>query len=155
MFKLQCDKNLKKVIEKIFILKEIDAEITTFSNEACNICIIRSENDFEKNSMPKADYFIINSDDANVLKRIKGIKSKVITCGLSTRSTITLSSISDSRCVMCLQRSIFNLNGAKISPFELPFELCGIAFDEVSIVMVLTAAILCNSNVAQLDKIYF
>ena len=90
MIKLQCDKNLKKVIEKIFKLKEIDAEISLISDESCNVCIIRSENDFDKNTFPKAEYFIINSDDANVLKKIKDIKSKVITCGLSTRSTITL-----------------------------------------------------------------
>lgn len=61
---------------------------------------------------------ILNSD-AGVPNAIKSYdRYCIITCGLSTRSTITASSILDDGFTYCLQRGIFSLGGKEIAPQE-------------------------------------
>ncbi len=150
MYKIQCDKNLISILSKVFSSLKINAEIKDFENEKNDISIIRSADNFTTN----ADYLIINSDDKSLMKKIKASKGKIITCGLSNRSTVTFSSLSEREAVMCVQRSFISSAEEKISPFELPFELCGKCFDEVSILMIMTAALLCGAEPSQLRKIY-
>lgn len=61
---------------------------------------------------------ILNSDMAvpAVIKSFEGYC--MVTCGLSTRSTITASSIRDDGFTYCLQRGIFSLSGKEITPQE-------------------------------------
>ena len=103
--------------------------------------------------MPSSEYVLINSDDKALISRIKNLKSKVVSCGLSTRSTATLSSISERKGVICLQRSLVNLNGKKYPQFEMPFELSGLLIDEVSIIMLIISALLCGADMSRLNKI--
>lgn len=153
MYKIQCDKNFKKIIERYFNLLSIQAEITTYCSNSCDICIIRDEF-FPENYIPSSKYILINADDKNLIGRIKKSNSKVISCGLSTRSTATLSSISERKSVMCLQRSLTDLKGIKHPQFELPFELSGLLIDEISVIMIIVSALLCGAEVSQLNKIY-
>ena len=44
---------------------------------------------------------------------------QVVSCGLSPRSSLTLSSLSR-RCVLCVQRQLTALSGAVIEPQEIP-----------------------------------
>ena len=150
MYSIQCDKNLINVLTKEFSNLKINADIKVFENKKTDISIIRSS----ENLNTDADYIIINSDDKTLMKKIKESNGKIITCGLSTRSTVTFSSISESESVMCVQRSIISPAGTKILPFELPFKCCGRCFDEVSILMIITAALLCGAEPSQLRKIY-
>ncbi len=61
---------------------------------------------------------ILNSD-ASVPAAIKSYDGYcTVTCGLSTRSTITASSILDDGFTYCLQRGIFSLGGKEIAPQE-------------------------------------
>lgn len=150
MYKIQCDKNLMKVLVKFFSSLKIDAEITCFSENKADISILRNADKINVN----ADCLIINSDDKELMDRIKSSNGRIISCGLSTRSTVTFSSISDNDFVLCTQRSIFSLAKKKIPPFELPFKCIGKAYDEVSILMIITAALLCGAEVSQLNKIY-
>ncbi len=61
---------------------------------------------------------ILNSDMAvpSAIKSFEGYC--MVTCGLSTRSTITASSIRDDGFTYCLQRGIFSLSGKEITPQE-------------------------------------
>lgn len=153
MVSVQCDKNLKKVLERFFYVVGTKAEVYSYSEKKSDICILRNYDDFNDDYIPAAEYILINSDDKKLIKHVKGLKSKIITCGLSTRSTATLSSISDSKYVMCLQRSINSLSGKKLPPFEFPFEIKDTFFDDVSIIIIITAALLCDADVSQLNKI--
>ena len=45
---------------------------------------------------------------------------EIISCGMSSKSTITLSSIDENRCVLALQRELVSLGGKIIAPKELP-----------------------------------
>ena len=137
-------------MENVFSSVGIEAEISIFSDEKPDISIMRTAEIFKND----ADYLIINSDDKILMNKIKGSKGKIITCGLSNRSTVTFSSISESEAVMCIQRSFVCPCGIKISPFELPFKCYGRCYDEVSILMILTAALLCGADASQLSKIY-
>ena len=153
MFKIQCDKNFKKILERYFNIISLQAETSTFSKNSCDICILRDEF-FPEDFVPSSKYILINSDDKPLINRIKNLKSRVISCGLSTRSTATLSSISDGKSVMCLQRCLIDLNGKKHPQFELPFELSGLFIDDVSVIMLIITALLCGAEVSQLNKIY-
>ncbi len=150
MFKIQCDKNLINVAKEVFSSLCIEADISVFSEEITDISIMRSQ---EKVNT-KANYLIINADDKALINSISNTVGKVITCGLSSRSTVTFSSVLESEGVMCVQRSIVRLDGKKIPPFELPFKYYGKVFDEVSILMIITAALLCGVDVSKLNKIY-
>lgn len=152
MFKIQCDKNFKKIIKRYFDLISIEADISEFSPTHCDICILRDEY-FPKNFTPSGEYLLINSDDKKLINRIKNLKTKIISCGLSTRSTATLSSISEGKGVICLQRSLVNLKGEKYPQFEMPFELSGILIDDISVIMLIISALLCGADMLSINKI--
>lgn len=150
MITLQCDKNLCKVIQRLFKVLSLDVKISSFSDKPSDILLLRNSADFKS---PDARCVIVNSDDKELIKKIKGTKNKVITCGFSTRSTVTLSSISDSEYVVCLQRSVKSISEKIISPFETPVLLDGLKFDDVSILMMITAAMMCDANPELLKNI--
>ena len=150
MFSIQCDENLLNILSNTLSSININAKIKTFTDEKTDISIIRSADNLSFN----ADYLIINSDDKSLMNEIKGVSGKIITCGISSRSTITFSSIDESDAVMCIQRSFDTPAGEKFSPFELPFKYFGKSYDEVSILMIITAALLCGAKPSQLRKIY-
>ncbi|MFA7637479.1 MAG: hypothetical protein WCX81_06925 [Monoglobales bacterium] len=150
MYKLQCDKNLVKVIGETFSLLDINADISCFSDQKPDITILRSHEEV----INPADYIIANSDNTEIIASLKNYEGKIITCGMSTRSTVTYSSISEEGCVICIQRAIPTLSGEKIQPLEYPFEYTGKTFDEVSILMIITAALLCGADISKLKKIY-
>ena len=153
MIKIQCDKNFINILRRFFSLLPIEAEINFFSTSECDICILRDEF-LPERFIPSSKFILINSDDSKLIKRLGTVRSRVITCGLSTRSTATLSSISENKGVVCLQRSLVDLTGKKHPQFELPFELSGKIIDDVSVIMIIISALLCGANISQLNKIY-
>lgn len=66
---------------------------------------------------------ILNSADKSGLQATADNKIKAITCGLSSKDTLTVSSISDSDAVVSLQRNITSFAGAVIEPAEFPIAL--------------------------------
>ena len=60
-----------------------------------------------------------NRSDLTLAQKSGG---EVITCGLSTRDTLTFSSYTEENCVVSLQRRLRRLDGGYAEPFELPFE---------------------------------
>ena len=153
MYNLQCDKNFKKLLSYFFKTINTDVKINEFSNTPNDISFLRNIEDIPENYIPNGKYIVVNSDDKEILELIKGTENKIITCGMSTRSTVTFSSINEKYGVVCIQRSIKILNSSEIYPFELPFELCGKIIDEISLLMLLTGALICNAEINLLKKI--
>ena len=73
MYKLQCDKNLLKVIRETFSSLDITADISNFSDQKPDITIIRNQEDFKT----LGDYIIINSDNREILANLKNYEGKI------------------------------------------------------------------------------
>ena len=65
-------------------------------------------------------YCVLDSLNQNDLTLAQKSRGEVITCGLSTRDTLTFSSCTEENCVISLQRQIRRFNGSIAEPFELP-----------------------------------
>lgn len=61
---------------------------------------------------------ILNEEDRESLSALPLNGLYPLTCGLSTRSTVTASSIREDGFTYCLQRSIYSLSGREIPPQE-------------------------------------
>ena len=48
---------------------------------------------------------------------------RTLTCGLSSKDTLTLSSVTAESAVICLQREIGTLGGEVLEPYEIPVKL--------------------------------
>lgn len=72
-----------------------------------------------KNMIAKAKYLIINADVENNLLVLDNINANVITFGFNSKSTITASSVKDENILICIQRTIENINKEEIEPQEL------------------------------------
>lgn len=66
---------------------------------------------------------ITSEDDIKSLEFLRYNKNPALTCGMSLKSTITLSSFTDETAVVSLQREILNLNGFKVVPRDLTISL--------------------------------
>lgn len=73
-----------------------------------------------------ADTIIITGTDNRRIRRLlSGRPNPVITCGTGRRDTLTLSSISPERAVLCAQRELPTVDGEWLEATELAVELCG------------------------------
>ena len=83
---------------------------------------------------------IVDSDDGEPLPAVSSTNLPVITCGLSKKDSITLSSIGREQVVVSVQRSIQCMNGSIAEPQEIPFRLSGPV--DHFVLMALTAIVL-------------
>ena len=87
--------------------------------------IILETNIFENSNLIKrvlmnSERILVNSDFNSNLEIIHNLKLSVITYGFNSKSTITASSVDDSNGILiCLQRSIKNINNKIIEPQEI------------------------------------
>ncbi len=65
---------------------------------------------------------IADSQDSKTLLLLKDSALEVLTCGFSSKDTLSFSSLEDKRCVISLQRGIRTLQNAVVEPFELPMQ---------------------------------
>ena len=63
-------------------------------------------------------YILINGDIVDIQK-MQNMNLNVITYGFGSKCTITASSVEDNSMMVCLQRSIININKVKVEPEEL------------------------------------
>ena len=63
---------------------------------------------------------IVDSGCENGLKLLQRLKLPAVTCGLSLRDTLSLSSISENSACICLQRDLENLQGQISEAGEFP-----------------------------------
>ena len=150
---VQCDKSMKFYLEKFFKNNNVIADIGILSPSPANIKILFDTKELLTPGIMLSDYLVVNSDDKELICSINGTRTNVISCGMSTRSTVTLSSIEETSCVFCLQRLIKNLNGNIISPFEIPLMFGEYKIDWVSAIMIVTTAIMCGLEINKIKKI--
>lgn len=62
---------------------------------------------------------IVEEGNERALKMLKGSCAPTLICGMSSKDTLTLSSVSDNSAVVSLQREICDLNGNIIEPCEI------------------------------------
>ncbi len=149
MCKILCDKNLKKLLEQFLASVNVTADIQdNFDISYADISVMGNRNKF-----PECKFAVVSSENKGNLFKTKDKNCKIITCGLSTKDTVTLSSISENGGVFCLQRSLFTLGGKKIPPLEIPFEIDGLMLDTVTASILLSVALLCDVPLKLLNKI--
>ncbi|MGN1269499.1 MAG: hypothetical protein ACI4UU_01330 [Clostridia bacterium] len=71
----------------------------------------------------KADNLIFNTDIIENISLLDNLHLKLITYGFNSKSTITTSSISENKIIICLQRGIQNIKGEEIEPQELQMNI--------------------------------
>lgn len=150
---VQCDKSMKPYLDCFFKNNNVIADIGILSPSPAKIKILSDSMELSTPGIILSDYLVVNSDDKELIRNIKGVKANIISCGMSTRATVTLSSIEESSCVFCLQRMIKNLYGNTISPFEIPLSFREHKIDWVSAIMIVTTAIMCGFDTGNIKKI--
>ena len=106
-----------KNIEIIEITKESIKNIKNIKFQEIiflqNINLDEEEYKYLKEIISKTKYLIFNGDiEIDILKKIELQKPiKLITFGFNSKSTITISSITEEKIIACLQRNIEKING--------------------------------------------
>lgn len=77
-----------------------------------------------------AKYLILNTDLDENLRKLKNIKSNVITYGYKNKSTITVSSVNEEYIIIYVQRSIIDFYNNIIEPKEIKIYIDNINFIE-------------------------
>lgn len=78
---------------------------------------------FNGQTFPKGIIGICENHNQKALNIFKDNLVPVISCGMSPKSTITISSINDDSLLAALQRTIVDFNGFEIEPLEIKINL--------------------------------
>ena len=124
---LQIRQNLKRKFEKINEKKTI---ILVNKNSVKNLFNIKfdfliiDKNIFNNNDdlvkiILNSNRIIVNADYDENLEPIKNLKLNVITYGMNSKATLTLSSVNDNEVLLSLQRAIKNHRKELIEPQEI------------------------------------
>ena len=124
---LQIRQNLKREFERINVKKTI---IIINKNSIKNLFNVKFEfliiyrNIFSNNDdlvkiVLNSDRIIVNADYDENLEAIKNLKLNVITYGMNSKATLTLSSVSDEGTLITLQRAIKNSKKELVEPQEI------------------------------------
>lgn len=107
--------------EQIFFLKE--ESLSNLKNIQFQTILIGKKITQNKEQVKeiarKAKYLIFNTDIPENLDLLEDMQLELITYGFNSKATITTSSIEDSKIMVCLQRTLQNVQGKKIEPQEL------------------------------------
>lgn len=104
--------------------------------------IITDGEPFRADILNKARIGICSDSNRNALSLLCESKTPVITCGMNSLNTVTLSSSTDSFCSLTLQRAVKCLNGKTSEPAEYPIKLT--AHHQPFTVMASTVVMLLN-----------
>ncbi len=63
---------------------------------------------------------IVSSENKNLLYKLSKTKTKVVTCGMCAKDTVTCTSINENSAVIAIQRSLDDVYGKRHMPFETP-----------------------------------
>ncbi len=124
---LQIRQNLKRKFEKINEKKTI---ILVNKNSVKNLFNIKfdfliiDKNIFNNNDdlvkiILNSNRIIVNADYDENLEPIKNLKLNVITYGMNSKATLTLSSVNDNEVLLSLQRAIKSYKKELIEPQEI------------------------------------
>lgn len=138
--KIRCDKNMEYLTQIFTRAAGIPAEIA--EEGPCDVCLLLHVQPKLIHNLPAGCIIIANADDFSVLRTLEGMGNTIITCGLSGTATITVSSISDNRFVLCLQRKIKTWDGKVVQPQEIPVSVSGISADINQMLLLLSLKLL-------------
>ena len=112
---------VRKELKNLNIIFINDKNITNMRNIKFDAIVIDSKlnnkQDLRK-ILANTKYLILNADIEFDLKLIENLSLTIITYGFNSKSTFTVSSITENNIIICLQRIIFKANGEKIEPEE-------------------------------------
>ena len=116
----------KKELNQENILFINDKTISNMKNIKFEAIVIDSKINNRNNLrkiLSNTKYVILNSDIEIDLEVIKGLDITIITYGFNSKSTFTVSSLTENNIIICLQRIIFKPNGKKVEPGEYRLKL--------------------------------
>lgn len=88
------------------------------------ICVLPPDTGvFSHWQVPTGFVAVAPSDAPAALRMLERQGTPTVTCGMSAADTVTLSSIHESRAVVCLQRTLSTLSGGKVEPGDFPVGL--------------------------------
>lgn len=114
-------KKLSKYIPKENIIFITDKNIDNIKNIRFQTVLIDkliNKEELLKNIIANAKYILLNTDLNINLKLLENLNLIIITYGFNSRSTLTISSISENTIIICLQRIIKGILKQKYEPQE-------------------------------------
>lgn len=103
----------------IFITEKNISNIKNVKFETILIDRAIKPNKHLKNIISSVKYIILNTDLKNIdLSMLENLKLNVITYGFNNKATFTVSSITENKIIICLQRTIKNIFGEIYEPQE-------------------------------------
>lgn len=120
------ERYVKKELNQENILFINDKTISNMKNIKFDAIVIDSKINNRNNLrkiLSNTKYVILNSDIEIDLEVIKGLDITIITYGFNSKSTFTVSSLTENNIIICLQRIIFKPNGKKVEPGEYRLKL--------------------------------
>ena len=134
-------------IEDCCVFDYNECDISSFENTK-GIFIFKSNLQFQDNIIiPSGFLAILPSYSCNAASILKNINVFAVTCGTSSRDTISLSSLNNLRAVISLQRNVRSVDGELILPHEIVVDLN----EQIAIYPLLASIavlVLCNSSEA-------
>lgn len=120
--------NVNRICEKEIIWGNAFSVITMYKSAEINakkgIAVFCDDTDRFKNQLlPQGFIGICEENNKNALNILKMNNIPVISCGMNSKNTITLSSIDKNNLVAGLQRIVFDLNFNEILPTEFKITL--------------------------------
>lgn len=111
----QYGKNAEYLIVECAMRAKIktDGGIIVMIGEISDSCVLK---------IPQNFLGVVYSSDVGALKLLMDKKIKTVTCGMSNKDTIILSSVKENTASVCLQRKITSIGGKIIEPSEFPFK---------------------------------
>lgn len=98
-----------------------DKNIINMKNIKFDIMVIDSKlnNKIEfRKIISGANYILLNMDMEIDIDNINDLSLKIITYGFNSKSTFSVSSVTESDIIICLQRTIYDITNKKIEPQE-------------------------------------
>ena len=103
--------NNNSVLKKYHIIFIRENSIDNIKNIKFETIIVNREFE-DKDSLnkliAKSEYVIVNEDIGTIIDLLKDIKSNIITYGFNSKSTITMSSVTDDSIQVSVQRNIIS-----------------------------------------------
>lgn len=101
--------------KNIINMKNIKFDIMVIDNK------LNNKIEFRK-IISGANYILLNMDIEIDINNINDLSLKIITYGFNSKSTFSVSSVTENNIIICLQRTIYDIFNKKIEPQEYRLE---------------------------------
>ena len=109
-----------------------------------SIVVFCDENEkFENQVLPKGIIAICDSQNKIALGILKKNGVAAVTCGNSSKNTVTIASITDNSAIISLQRTLYDIKGKKIEPADFKIKLPP-KFSPFSVMAAVAVLLLCG-----------